>query len=73
MKNPLAEVLLLPSNGARKKLIGCARLMNECTVRKPQEEGMMSTATSFPLVRNQGLIDQQEKRVTSEGVASEAT
>jgi hypothetical protein len=27
-------------------------------VRKPQEEGAMSTTTSFPSVRNQGLIDQ---------------
>ena len=25
---------------------------------EPQEEGMMSTAASFPSVRNQGLIDQ---------------
>ena len=39
------------------------------TVGEPQEEGMMSTVSSFS-VRNQGLIDQQEKGVTSEGVAS---
>jgi hypothetical protein len=28
------------------------------TYQEPQEEGMMSTAASFPLVWNQGLIDQ---------------
>jgi hypothetical protein len=28
---------------------------------EPQEEGMMSTAGSFPSVRNQGLIVQEEK------------
>ena len=28
---------------------------------------MMSTAASFPSVRNQGLIDQYEKEITSEG------
>ena len=42
---------------ARKPL----RVSDACaehTVGKPQEEGMMSTAASFPLVRNQGLIDQ---------------
>ena len=38
-------------------------------VGKPQEEGVMSTAASFPSVPNQGLIDQLEKGVTSEDVA----
>ena len=27
-------------------------------IGKPQEEGVMSTTTSFPSVKNQGLIDQ---------------
>jgi hypothetical protein len=27
-------------------------------VGKPQEQGVMSTAASFPSVQNQGLIDQ---------------
>ena len=31
-------------------------------VGKPQEEGMMSTAGSFPLVRNQGLIEPVGER-----------
>jgi hypothetical protein len=35
---------------------------------EPQEEGMMSTAASFPSVRNQGL-SVQEKVNTPEGDA----
>ena len=30
---------------------------------EPQEEGMMSTATSFPSVRNQGLIEPVEEEI----------
>jgi hypothetical protein len=38
-------------------------------VGKPQEKGVMSTAASVPSVGNQGVIDQYEKGVISEGVA----
>jgi hypothetical protein len=40
------------------------------TIGEPQEQSMMRTVEIFPSVRNQGLIDQQEKGMTSEGVAS---
>jgi hypothetical protein len=40
------------------------------TVGEPQAEGMMSTVANFPSVKNQDLIDQYEKGVTSEGVSS---
>jgi hypothetical protein len=42
----------------------------EHTVGEPQEKGMMNTVASFQSVRNQCLIDQLEKGVPSEGVAS---
>ena len=84
-RTPLAEVLLLPGNGARKLLLavgvgdavemlalilgnGARRLLDYC-VGYPKLKVMMSTTASFPSVRNQGLLNQEEKGVASEGVA----
>ena len=55
VETPLAACLYLPGNGARKN----AACDGKAHVRwEPQEEGMMSTAASFPSVRNQGLPNQ---------------
>ena len=59
-RTPLAEVLLLPDDGARKLLDVC--------IGYPKLKVMMSIAASFPSVWNRGLSNQEEKGVASEGV-----
>jgi DNA mismatch repair protein MutH len=56
-ETPLAEVFFFPVNGARK-IVLMQRGVDSFSPSswKPQEEGMMSTAASFPSVRNQGLL-----------------
>ena len=46
--SPCEDVLSLPGNGARKRLD--ATQITVELVGEPQEEGMMSTAASFPSV-----------------------
>ena len=84
-RTPLAELLLLPGNGARKLLLavgvgdavemlalipdnGARKLLDYC-VGYPKLKVMMSTSVSFSSVWNQGLSNQEEKGVASEGVA----
>ena len=60
-RTPLAEVLLLPGNGARKLLDVC--------VGYPKLKVMMMHIRKFSLIMKPRFSNQEEKRVASEGVA----
>jgi hypothetical protein len=73
MRNSLAEVFFFPGNGVRKSL-DCYRWrgddeVNDRTVGKPQEEGMMNIAASFSLSKKPRFVDPIEKNQTQEGDA----
>ena len=65
--SPCEDVLDTPATAPEKLLADTC--INEI-VGEPQEEGMMSTAASFPQLCNQGLIEPVGARKHPKGVAS---